>query len=98
MSRLIWAFCALAVLIAPAIAQDVVSLPPPDAATGVASDAGPDQAPSSDEAPATEAPCGGETITIASMQWPSAQLLAAIHARLIRQNFGCDVDIVPGDL
>ena len=48
--------------------------------------------------PAPPAPCGGETITIARMQWPSAELLAEIHARLIRQNFGCEVDIVPGDL
>jgi glycine betaine/proline transport system substrate-binding protein len=32
------------------------------------------------------------------MQGPSAQLLAEIHARLIRQNFGCAVEVVPGDL
>jgi glycine betaine/proline transport system substrate-binding protein len=32
------------------------------------------------------------------MQWPSAQLLAEIHARLIKQNFSCAVEVVPGDL
>jgi glycine betaine/proline transport system substrate-binding protein len=32
------------------------------------------------------------------MQWPSAAILAEIHARLIRQAFGCTVEIVPGDL
>ncbi len=32
------------------------------------------------------------------MQWPSAELLAEIHARLIRQNFGCAAEVVPGDL
>ena len=80
----------LAVLLSlPAAAQDsITSLPPPDAADASASSA----------EPAPPAPCGGQTITIARMQWPSAQLLAEIHARLIRQNFGCDVEVVPGDL
>jgi len=97
MLRLIFAAWALVAMTVPSLAQNaIVSLPPPDAATGVTSDQ-PD-ASASDEEPAGAAPCGGETITIASMQWPSAQLLAAIHARLIKQNFGCDVEIVPGDL
>ncbi|MDO8360912.1 MAG: glycine betaine ABC transporter substrate-binding protein [Devosia sp.] len=72
----------------PVLAQDsVTSLPPPDAS-----------AASSSEEPAPPAPCGGETITVARMQWPSAQLLAEIHARLIRANFGCAAEVVPGDL
>jgi glycine betaine/proline transport system substrate-binding protein len=71
-----------------ALAQaSLTSLSPPD----------PNQAASSAE-PAGPAPCGGETITIARMQWPSAELLAEIHARLIKQNFGCAVEVVPGDL
>ncbi len=71
----------------PALAQDsVTSLPPPDASA------------SSSAEPAAPAPCGGETISIAKMQWPSAQLLAEIHARLVRANFGCTVEVVPGDL
>jgi glycine betaine/proline transport system substrate-binding protein len=53
---------------------------------------------SSSAEPAAPLPCGGETITIARMQWPSAELLAEIHARLVAQNFGCEVEIVPGDL
>ncbi|MEQ1902214.1 MAG: glycine betaine ABC transporter substrate-binding protein, partial [Devosia sp.] len=44
------------------------------------------------------APCGGQTISIARMQWPSAEILAEIHARLIRAEFGCNVEVVPGDL
>ncbi len=48
-----------------------------------------------DEAPA---PCGDQPITIARMQWPSAALLAEIHARLLTANFGCSVQVVPGDL
>jgi len=76
---------ALGAGVAPA--QDsITSLPPPD----------PNQ-PSSEE-PTAPAPCGGETITIARMQWPSAELLAEIHARLVAQNFGCAVQVVPGDL
>ena len=68
-------------------AQDsVVSLPPADPSA------------SSSAEPAAPLPCGGETITIARMQWPSAELMAEIHARLVGQNFGCAVEVVPGDL
>src|SRR4051812_8063403 len=75
-------------LVAAALAQDsVTSLAPPGSTDT-----------SSSEAPQPPAPCGGQTITIARMQWPSAQLLAEIHARLVKQNFGCDVEVVPGDL
>jgi glycine betaine/proline transport system substrate-binding protein len=53
---------------------------------------------SSSAEPAAPLPCGGETISIARMQWPSAELLAEIHARIVAQNFGCEVEVVPGDL
>jgi glycine betaine/proline transport system substrate-binding protein len=43
-------------------------------------------------------PCGTQPITIAKMQWPSAQILAEIHARMLRQSYDCDVSVVPGDL
>lgn len=43
-------------------------------------------------------PCGTAPISIARMQWPSAELLAEIHARLLRQNYGCEVTVVPGDM
>jgi len=96
---LIWVAVA-AGLMAPALGQDSivslpndqVSLPTIDADSSASADV------SSSEAPQPPAPCGGETISIAKMQWPSAQLLAEIHARLVKQNFGCDVEIVPGDL
>ena len=79
-------------VLTPAFGQDsIVSLPPPGAA-------GDPDAPAPAEEPGSSAPCGGETITIARMQWPSAQLLAEIHARLIAENFGCDVELVPGDM
>lgn len=42
--------------------------------------------------------CGGRTITIASMQWPSAAILAEIHQRIISTQLGCEAQIVPGDL
>lgn len=42
--------------------------------------------------------CGRQPISIARMNWPSASLLAEIHARLLDTAFGCDVEIVPGDL
>ncbi|MGV8853653.1 MAG: glycine betaine ABC transporter substrate-binding protein [Devosia sp.] len=49
-------------------------------------------------ADAPPAPCGHQTISIASMGWPSAQLLAEIHARLLAKEFGCDAQVTPGDL
>ena len=42
--------------------------------------------------------CGTQPLTVASMAWPSAELLAEIHVRLLRQEFGCDVSLTPGDL
>ncbi|HVW92102.1 MAG TPA: glycine betaine ABC transporter substrate-binding protein [Devosia sp.] len=43
-------------------------------------------------------PCGDQTITIARMAWPSAALLAEIHARLLRSQFSCSVQVVASDL
>jgi len=61
-----------------------------------------DQAQDGFAAPAEPAapppPCGTQTINIARMGWPSAQLLAEIHARLLAQEYGCEVNITPGDL
>lgn len=42
--------------------------------------------------------CGTTPVSIARMQWPSAELLAEIHARILRQVFGCQVTVVPGDM
>lgn len=43
-------------------------------------------------------PCGTQPITIARMSWPSAALLAEIHARLLASEFGCAVRVIPGDM
>ena len=95
LSRFLAGVCLAFLLLSGASAQDsITSLAPPDAAVD-----NPDDASSS--APVEEAPpqpCGGHTITIARMQWPTAQLLAEIHARLIHQAFGCAAEVVPGDL
>jgi len=48
--------------------------------------------------PASAAICGDVPLNIARMSWPSAELLAEIHARVLRQQFGCTVNITPGDL
>ncbi|MEQ1768752.1 MAG: glycine betaine ABC transporter substrate-binding protein [Devosia sp.] len=85
---------------APAAAQDsVISLePPPAGAEQSGSAAAEEAAPAAEVVPAPPAPCGGQTISIARMQWPSAAILAEIHARLVKQAFRCNVEVVPGDL
>jgi glycine betaine/proline transport system substrate-binding protein len=50
------------------------------------------------EAPAAPPPCGTQTLSIARMSWPSAELLAEIHARILAREFGCEVRVTPGDL
>lgn len=52
-----------------------------------------------DAAPDGETPvCGSEPISIARMQWPTAAILAHIHAEILTAEFGCAVQIVAGDL
>ena len=53
--------------------------------------------PQDTEAPAEPEPCGGEQIAIAEMGWPSAAILANIHAALLRAEFDCTVALVPGE-
>ena len=50
------------------------------------------------EADAPPPPCGTQPLSIASMSWPSAQILAEIHARLLKQAYDCNVQVIPGDL
>lgn len=42
--------------------------------------------------------CGTRTISIARVGWPSAQILAEIHARLLAKAFGCTVWVMQADL
>ena len=42
-------------------------------------------------------PCGTEDFTIAEMGWPSAAILANIHAAILRAEFDCPVRLVPGE-
>jgi glycine betaine/proline transport system substrate-binding protein len=47
---------------------------------------------------ADAAQCGTDrTIDIAEMTWPSAAALAHIHATILEEGYGCDVEIVAGD-
>lgn len=80
----------LALTSGPALAQITVLDQAQDAVTT------PVEGPGDPEAPPP--PCGTQPINIARMTWPSAELLAEIHARLLRAEFGCDVRVTPGDL
>lgn len=47
---------------------------------------------------ANAAECGTDrTIDIAEMGWPSAAALANVHALILEEGFGCDVELVVGD-
>lgn len=77
---------SLAWPIAPTLAQITVLDQAQDAA----------QSGTTSTAPANR--CGTRPFTIARMSWPSSQLLAEIHARILTQEFGCQVQVIPGDL
>lgn len=42
--------------------------------------------------------CGDRSLSIVQMQWPSSIVLAHIHAIILREELGCDVQIVSGDM
>lgn len=42
--------------------------------------------------------CGNRPLSIASMQWPSSQILAMIHAQILGGELGCQVQVVPGEM
>lgn len=89
---------ALALLASPAWAQFTVLDQAQDAAQNPAASP-PTEAPAAAVEPgAPPPPCGTRPINIASMSWPSAEILAEIHARLLSNEFGCDVRVTPGDL
>ena len=87
---------------ASAPAQNVPALATPDVTTLLApgqSSSGDANAPAAgDQPPPPPPPCGIQPITIARMQWPSAALLAEIHARLLKAEFNCTVQVLPGDM
>jgi glycine betaine/proline transport system substrate-binding protein len=62
-----------------------------------AQDAG-SAAEAADEPDAPPPPCGTRPLSIARMGWPSAELLAEIHARILVRAFDCAVQVTPGDL
>jgi glycine betaine/proline transport system substrate-binding protein len=85
--------------------QSVETLPPPgpvssgETAPGAAAaDTAAEQAAEAGLPQPPAPPCGTQPITIARMAWPSAALLAEIHARLLAEQFGCMVTLQSGDL
>lgn len=89
--RLMRAALLLFVLLAsrPAFAQITVLDQAQDAAPSV-------EAPSAPEAPPPV--CGAQPLSIARMSWPSAELLAEIHARILAREYDCQTRVIPGDL
>lgn len=74
-------------------------LPLPVAAQITVLDQAQDAQQAPDAAPAEPPPpCGTQPVAIARMSWPSAELLAEIHARILANAFGCEVRVIPGDL
>ncbi|ODT71051.1 MAG: hypothetical protein ABS75_09985 [Pelagibacterium sp. SCN 63-23] len=91
------ALLALA-MIGPALGQIKVLDTAQDAAGAGDGAAGPAE-PALDIAPPAPPPiCGTQPLSIARMGWPSASLLAEIHARILTREFGCEVRISPGEL
>lgn len=90
-ARLLQAMLLLATLVAagPAAAQITVLDQAQDAVPAP-------QVPVGEVAPPP--PCGTQPLSIARMSWPSAELLAEIHARVLARAYGCDTRVTPGDL
>lgn len=63
-----------------------------------------DQAQDAVPSPAGSAPvapppiCGTRPVSVARMAWPSAELLAEIHVRILAREFDCNASTTPGDL
>lgn len=97
-ARLFQAALLLSVLLMadPAQAQIAVLDQAQDAAGAVPAPAA--EVPDVAAEPAPPPPCGTQPLTLARMGWPSAELLAEIHARILTREYGCDARTVPGDL
>ena len=85
------AIWALVLMVQPAWAQFEVLDSAQDAVGSGAGVPGPGDA---DEVPPV---CGSRPLSIARMSWPSAALLAEIHARILAAEFDCEVRVVQGD-
>jgi glycine betaine/proline transport system substrate-binding protein len=72
---------------------DVTTLPKPSPAPAAGGTSGDTAAPAE-----LSPPCGTQPLAIARMIWPSAQLLSAIHQRILTTQFGCDVRVIEGDM
>ncbi|WP_338721192.1 glycine betaine ABC transporter substrate-binding protein [Devosia sp. XK-2] len=85
--RLVMIVLGLSLPVLPALAQITVLDSAQDAeAVGVPT------------APSEPLPaCGRRPLSIARMSWPSAALLAEIHARILADQFDCDIRVVQGD-
>lgn len=97
--RHVMAAAALALLAQPALGQVTVL----DSAQDQVAPPLPQERPQDREEPfeagsVTPSACGGRPLAIARMSWPSAALLAEIHARILAEEFGCEVRVVQSDL
>jgi glycine betaine/proline transport system substrate-binding protein len=45
-----------------------------------------------------DTPCAADPFTIAQMPWPSAAILAHVHAQILAAEFDCSVQVVSGDV
>jgi glycine betaine/proline transport system substrate-binding protein len=90
--RHVIAVVGLAMLVQPALAQITVL----DSAQDEASPPLPQARP--EEGAEAPSPCGSRPVSIARMSWPSAALLAEIHARILAAEFDCDTSVVQSDL
>lgn len=86
-------FVSLASAGAPGAQEGSIQvLEPPAAGSGSELDT-----PEAAEEPAPP-PCGTQPISIARMQWPSSEILAVIHTRLLTEQYGCDVRVQQTDM
>lgn len=61
-------------------------------------DGAPSEASTSAEEIVALPACGNQPIAIAKMGWPSAAILAEIHAIILSQAYDCEIQFVQGDL
>lgn len=53
---------------------------------------------SEDSIVSLSAPCGDQIVRIAAFPWPSAQILAHVHAQILKAEFGCETEVVRGNM